>query len=125
MRFEATPRGWAEYGGRIDISAVRDEWAPYDLETPSRITVEVKSAAFLQSWHQPKPSRISFAAAATRSRDPLSSVLSPETGRQADVHVFALLRHRDKRSLDFLNVAQWTLFVLPAHWFDRPLTTRP
>ena len=36
----------------VDVSGVRDEWAAYDLVTPSGIKIEVKSAAFVQSWFQ-------------------------------------------------------------------------
>jgi hypothetical protein len=32
-------------------AGVRDEWSPWDLTTPEGITVEVKSAAYIQSWH--------------------------------------------------------------------------
>ena len=32
--------------------SVRNDWAAYDLERPSEIKVEVKSSAYLQSWHQ-------------------------------------------------------------------------
>ncbi len=39
---------------------VRDEWANFDLQTPSGIKIEVKSAAFLQSWHQNSLSKITF-----------------------------------------------------------------
>ena len=39
---------------------VRDEWAAFDLRTTSGFRVEVKSAAYLQSWHQSNLSRITF-----------------------------------------------------------------
>ena len=31
---------------------VREEWAPYDVDAPGGIRVEVKSAAYIQSWNQ-------------------------------------------------------------------------
>src|SRR5713101_2075903 len=36
----------------IATDGVRDEWAAFDLETLTGIKVEVKSAAFIQTWHQ-------------------------------------------------------------------------
>ncbi len=39
---------------------VRDEWAAYDLLDPRGISIEVKSAAYIQSWHQNRFSTISF-----------------------------------------------------------------
>jgi len=92
---------------------VRDEWAPYDLITPEGIKVEVKSAAFLQSWHQRRLSGISFLVKKTRKWDPETNTLTPEKLREADVYVFALLAHRDKLTVDPMDLAQWEFFVLP------------
>jgi hypothetical protein len=39
---------------------VRNEWASYDLTTPDGTKVEVKSAAYLQSWSQDDYSTIQF-----------------------------------------------------------------
>src|SRR5713226_9413468 len=44
----------------ISTDTVRDEWSAYDLKTPEGIKVEVKSAAYIQSWHQSKLSAINF-----------------------------------------------------------------
>jgi hypothetical protein len=45
----------------IPTNDVRDEWAAYDLElTPQGHGIEVKSAAYLQSWYQKCPSPITF-----------------------------------------------------------------
>ena len=40
----------------IADNGTRDEWAVYDLETESGIKIEVKSTAFIQSWHIKKSS---------------------------------------------------------------------
>lgn len=76
--------------------------------------IEVKSAAFLQSWHQKQPCSVFFNVKKTRAWDPETNVLSAEAKRQADVYVFALLKHTDKSTLDPLDVQQWGFFVLPA-----------
>ena len=39
---------------------VRAEWDSYDVLSQDGIKVEVKSAAYIQSWHQRALSRISF-----------------------------------------------------------------
>ena len=44
----------------IDITKIRDEWSAYDLETPDGIKLEIKSAAYIQSWFQRALSKISF-----------------------------------------------------------------
>jgi hypothetical protein len=66
----------------IDVSGVRDSWAAYDLRTPSGIKVEVKSAAYLQSWHQDRPSVVSFRTPKTRAWDPDTNRLDAEAKRR-------------------------------------------
>lgn len=96
----------------------RVEWDSYDLRTISGIKVEVKSSAYLQSWHQTKPSVISFGIRPTYALEADTNVYSTELKRQADVYVFALLAHQDKATLDPLNVAQWTFYILAAGTLD-------
>src|SRR5512145_163164 len=51
----------------VDMDGVRDEWAAFDLVTPSGIKIEVKSAAFVQSWNQTKLSSVTFITPLTRA----------------------------------------------------------
>ena len=47
----------AEYIVRQDLmikKSTRTEWDAYDLETENGIKIEIKSAAYLQSWKQSK-----------------------------------------------------------------------
>jgi hypothetical protein len=92
---------------------VRAEWDAYDLRSRSGATIEVKSAAYLQTWAQKTISAISFDIAPTRFWDAATNVLAPEARRQADLYVFALLAHQDKATFDPMDVAQWTFFVVP------------
>jgi hypothetical protein len=98
----------------IPTSRVRDEWSPWDLTTPEGITVEVKSAAYLQSWHQQRLSDIAFGTRKSRAWDPQTNQLSDTAERQAQVYVFALLAHQEKSTVDPLNIGQWRFYVLPA-----------
>jgi len=99
---------------------VRNEWDAYDLELPSKIRVEVKSAAYLQTWAQKAASAISFGIGPTLAWDPDTNTFEPEDQRrrQADVYVFALLAHRDKLTLNPLNVAQWEFYLLSSAVLD-------
>ncbi len=97
----------------LNIDGVRDDWAPFDLCTPSGLRIEVKSAAFIQSWHQTRLSSIQFGVPPTRAWNADTSVLSEIAQRQADVYVFALLCHANKSTVDPLNVDHWAFFVLP------------
>jgi len=102
----------------VGEESVRDEWAPYDLTTPDGVKVEVKSAAFLQSWHQDQPSRVSFVVPKTRAWDASTNRLSEELARQADVYVFALLAHQDKKAINPMDISQWCFYVLPTFVLD-------
>ncbi|CAN5830952.1 hypothetical protein BH24DEI2_BH24DEI2_11410 [soil metagenome] len=90
----------------------RAEWDAYDAVTARGTRVEVKSAAYLQSWHQEKHARITFDTRSTRAWDATTNLLSEERKRQADVYVFCLLDHKDQVTVDPLDLAQWKFFVV-------------
>lgn len=111
------PRGvFAEFTVGLALRAVdspREEWASYDLETPDGIRVEVKSAAYVQSWDQDKLSEIRFDIRPTLDEE------STERGRHSDVYVFALLAEKDKAKINPLDVDQWEFYVVSARQLDR------
>lgn len=45
----------------------RSEWDAYDIETKEGIKIEVKSSAFIQTWHQKRLSSIQFSIRPTIS----------------------------------------------------------
>ena len=92
---------------------IRREWDAYDLKLSEGTKVEVKSAAYLQSWKQTRPSTILFNVGKRRWWDAESGMSSAEPSRHANVYVFALLKHTERETLDPLNVSQWDFFVLP------------
>jgi hypothetical protein len=96
----------------IDITMPRNEWAAFDLETKDNIKLEVKSAAYLQAWLQKELSSISFS---TKLHRHLSSSLKEDKitpRRHADVYIFCLLIHKDKLTVNPLNMNQWEFYVL-------------
>ena len=95
------------------IDSPSEEWASYDLETPDGIRVEVKSAAYVQSWCQAKLSQIRFTVRRTLNED------WTKRGRHADVYVFALLAERDKEKIDPLDIGQWEFYVVSTSELDR------
>jgi hypothetical protein len=96
----------------VDLSGVRDEWGAFDLKAPWGLTIEVKSAAYIQTWGQRDFSIISFSTRKSRAWDPETNILSQELTHQADCYVFALLAHRERETIDPLNIAQWEFYVL-------------
>ena len=97
----------------IPACGVRDEWSVWDFTTSEGITVEVKSAAYIQSWHQQRLSDITFGTRKTRAWDPETNRQAAVSERQAQVYVFALLAHQEKVTVDPLNIGQWQFYVLP------------
>ena len=98
--------------------APRSEWDPVDVVTPSGIKVEVKSAAYCQSWAQLRPSAIEFGIRPTKAWDAATGAYESETRRQADVYVFALLAEKDASLVDPLDIGQWRFFVIAASALD-------
>ncbi|MFJ8676373.1 hypothetical protein [Streptomyces sp. NPDC093589] len=99
-------------------TGTRTEWDTVDIRTPEKWRIEVKSAAYLQSWAQSQPSEISFSIAPAAGWDTQTGIASAEVLRRSDVYVFCLLHHRDKQTLDPLDLDQWTFYVLPTRVLD-------
>jgi hypothetical protein len=100
--------------------SVRIDWAAYDLDTPSGIKVEVKSSAYLQSWHQTSISKPIFSIRKAREWSPETNKLNEELLRHSDVYVFCLLAYRgDKRLLDPMDLSQWEFYVVKTTEIDR------
>jgi hypothetical protein len=98
---------------------VRLEWEPYDLVTNNGIKVEVKSASYVQNWAQKRHSNIIFGIQPTIAWDSKTNTYDDEKRRQADFYVFCVLNHKDRASIDPLNVDQWEFYILPASRLDR------
>ncbi|MGW1951415.1 hypothetical protein ACWCPI_01425 [Streptomyces sp. NPDC001920] len=99
-------------------TGTRVEWDTVDIRTPEKWRVEVKSTAYLQSWAQSEPSRLSFDIAPAAGWDAQSDATSTEVLRRSDVYVFCLLHHLDKQTLDPLDLDQWSFYVLPTRVLD-------
>lgn len=98
---------------------VRNEWDPYDLKTETGIKIEVKSAAYVQSWYQHKVSNITFNIRPTFAWDYKTSRFDTVKKRQADVYVFCLLHHKDKKTINPMDLSQWTFYVVSTKRLDK------
>ena len=97
---------------------VRVEWDPVDITTPEGIKIEVKSSAYLQSWHQNRPSAISFDIEKKKSQDPMKNPYGEKQVRSADVYVFCVLAHLDGQTVNPLELTQWEFYILPTSKLD-------
>lgn len=93
---------------------VRTEWDAYDLLTSAGVRVEVKSAAYLQSWAQAKFSSIQFSIRPTKRWDELANRYENDLRRQGEVYVFCLLKHQEKITANPLDLDQWLFYVVSA-----------
>ena len=96
----------------------RVEWDQYDLEIDG-VKVEVKSAAYVQTWKQPQLSKIAFGIRPAKGWDARTNTYAASLGRSADVYVFCLLNGTDRQHVDPLDVEQWTFYVLPTSVLNR------
>jgi len=89
----------------------RIEWDNFDLITNKGKRLEIKSAAYIQSWEQKKYSVINFGISPT-----VGTKDNPEYDgikrRWSDFYVFCLLKNKDQKTINPLDVNQWTFFVL-------------
>ena len=91
---------------------VRISWDKYDLLLDNKIKIEVKSSGYLQTWRQSKLSEIKFSIAKTRGWNYLDNTFENEKKRQADIYVFCIFKHTDRKSANPLNIAQWDFYLL-------------
>lgn len=102
----------------LNPNNLRDEWDAYDLTTDEGIKIEVKSAAYIQSWNQKNFSSISFSIKTARYWDAISNMRNETSKRHADIYVFCHLKHKDQDSIDPLKLEQWDFYILPTFRLD-------
>ncbi|TDK86493.1 hypothetical protein [Mycolicibacterium mucogenicum] len=97
----------------------RVEWDKYDLYVDGIGGIEVKSAAYVQSWEQTRSSIIEFDIRPTKGWDARTNTYAPSAQRCADVYVFCLLNGEVRDHVDPRDVAQWTFYVLATSVLNR------
>ncbi|MBD5464139.1 MAG: hypothetical protein HDR24_13985 [Lachnospiraceae bacterium] len=101
---------------------VRSDWLPCDIISPSGRRIEVKSAAYLQSWTDDDlPSKIQYDIAPKCAWD--GKVYASEAKRNCDLYIFCLYTAltRDKPILDLDN---WEFYVLAASVLNEKAPTQ-
>lgn len=102
----------------LDPNNLRVEWDAYDLKTDNGIKIEVKSAAYIQTWNQKKKSTISFLTKPSKYWDSETFIEDEKARRHADVYVFCHLKHEDQETINPLKMEQWDFYVLPTFRLD-------
>ena len=96
----------------LDIkSDSRVEWDNFDLVSNTGKKLEIKSAAYIQSWDQEKYSEIKFGISPTVGTID-NSKYDGNKRRWTDFYVFCLLKNKDQTTINPLDLSQWTFFIL-------------
>lgn len=112
----------------LDLSGTKEDWGPYDVSFPyqwvrgterrDEVRIEVKSAAYLQSWERDKLSSIIFSIRPARAWDPRVGYYG-DLKRQSDLYVFCLYAQTDRAKADPLALDDWTFYILPTERLDQ------
>ncbi|MGP4079997.1 hypothetical protein ACTWQL_08770 [Pseudalkalibacillus sp. R45] len=95
----------------------RIEWDKADFEYNGNF-IEVKSAAYIQSWYQKKPSSISFSISKTRAWDPATGNWSSEVKKNSDCYVFCVYTDQDKTNYNILDMDNWEFYVVSTRFLN-------
>lgn len=107
----------------LDINGMQTEqsrimWRPYDLLSKEGYKIEVKSAAYVQSWDVKHPDHISFRIAPARMPDETGDYkLNAPLQRNSDIYVFCIYKAL-KKDESPLNLDLWEFYVLPTKILD-------
>ena len=93
------------------LSEARIEWDSKDLVYRG-VYLEVKSAAYAQSWNQEKPSKISFDIAKKNAWDSNTDEKYKESIRASEIYVFCLYNPYNKNQIEILDVNNWSFFIV-------------
>lgn len=89
---------------------MRADRMPFDVTSPSGRRIEVKSAAYLQSWTTDFPSQIQFDIAKKLTWD--GATYASEAKRNCDLYVFCLFTALTC-DVSILDLDYWEFYVLP------------
>lgn len=106
------------------VHNLREERDAYDLITPEKIKIEIKSASYIQSWEQKKLSTISFSIRPTHGYDIKTTKRNNILKRQSDVYVFCLLAHKDQNTLNPLDMGQRDFYIITTRLLDQEVLTQ-
>lgn len=90
---------------------MRIDWLPFDLTSPTGRRIEVKSAAYIQSWTDGDHiSKISFDISPKRAWNPETGY-SDTIQRNSDLYVFCVYTALS-RTQSILDLSLWDFYVL-------------
>lgn len=93
----------------VPYNAVRDRWSAYDVMSKHGLRIEVKTAAYTQTWQQKKPSLICFDVAKKVAEGIVPSIAK----RYSDLYVFCIYMANtaDQSPLELTNWEFYTVWT--------------
>lgn len=85
----------------------RVQWDAYDMDAGQGLKIEVKSAAYVQSWEQKSLSLIRFEIGHKRAWYAATNTYASEAARSADVYVFCVFAAKERATANPLDLDQW------------------
>ncbi len=89
----------------------RIEWDNCDVEYDKK-NIEVKCSSSIQSWDQDKYSNIIFNISEKHVWDKSSDKRTSTKRRYSDLYIFCLLKEKDYKIIEVLDLDQWEFFVI-------------
>lgn len=102
------------------IDTPRIEWDGVDLHYNNK-KIEVKSAAYLQSWQQNGPSVIRYDISKKMSWHADDNSFETEPIRAADCYVFCLYTEMDETKANIIDLRAWQFFILNTEQIEQEL----
>lgn len=107
---------YSSFGFTPPRTQMRTNWLPYDVTSPTGRRIEVKSAAYIQSWTPDDVySKIGFDIAKKNAWD--GTTYASEAKRNCDLYVFCVFTALT-RDISVLNLDYWDFYVLPTSVLD-------
>ena len=109
------------------VEGTRTEWDAFDVlyggtRVEGGAKIEVKSSSYLQSWHQDKPSAISWSVGEHFAFDPATNDWAPAKKRTADCYIFCVYTEREDRNpAKVPDPNKWIFYVVPTRVIDEKL----
>jgi len=91
----------------------RIEWDEYDL-IYNKLKIEIKSWAYIQSWEQEKYSNIILWIKPTNNWNWILK-------RQSDIYIFAILKCKDSKIINPMNLEQWEFYIIKTEILNNKL----
>ncbi len=99
----------------------RENWLSFDVTSPSGRRIEVKSAAYIQTWTPENIfAQIRFDIRKKLAWDNVTATSATVAKRNCDLYVFCLFTAKTKE-VSILNLDYWDFYVLPTSILDEKI----